>query len=509
MNYWDILLAEKLKKDPPLPPIPDNAYLLEQATGDVITLTDAVNLPMPSATSTLTPIQDLHGYSNPWVGGAGKNLLPMTVEGIKSANTSGTWSGNVYILNNATFELLTDNANNITGISVKTIGTVSTNAIFVINSNTINGSYILSGCPSGGSTNSYVLNVSGIGSDTGNGFSFSDTGTATRNVSIYVFANASISNTITFYPMIRLATVTDPTFAPYSNICPISGYDSASYNRCGVNLFDEILESGSISISTGENIVNNNLCRSKNYIPILPNTNYYNYSTLASNLAIVSVFYDKNKNFITNVNGNNNYKYTNNSSFASPSNAYYMRFYVGETLGDYNISINYPSTITTYQPYQPQSVTLTFDNTIYSGVIDWCTGVVTVDKAMVDLGRLTWTYNTTYNVFYCATIPNGAIDNDDKICEIYWLYEGTLNNMPNGTFRTAGGVSGIYVKDTRYTDATTFTTAMDGVQLLNKLATPTTIQLTPTQLKTLAGYNTIYTDVGNITLEYWRKEVRE
>jgi hypothetical protein len=35
-----------------------------------------------------------------------------------------------------------------------------------------------------------------------------------------------------FYPMIRLATETDPTFEPYSNICPIIGWDSGEITIC-------------------------------------------------------------------------------------------------------------------------------------------------------------------------------------------------------------------------------------------------------------------------------------
>ena len=35
----------------------------------------------------LEPIQPLHGYDKPWVGGGGKNKLPLTVDGIKALNT--------------------------------------------------------------------------------------------------------------------------------------------------------------------------------------------------------------------------------------------------------------------------------------------------------------------------------------------------------------------------------------------------------------------------------------
>lgn len=56
----------------------------------------------------------------------GKNLLPMTVSRIKSENTYGTWNGNVYTNSGCTYELLTEDGNNVTGIKVN--GTSTANA---------------------------------------------------------------------------------------------------------------------------------------------------------------------------------------------------------------------------------------------------------------------------------------------------------------------------------------------------------------------------------------------
>ena len=71
---------------------------------------------MPSFVCNIDAVQDLHGYDSPWVGGAGKNKLPMTVDGIKAANTDGTWTGNAYVINGITYTILTDSNNNVIGI---------------------------------------------------------------------------------------------------------------------------------------------------------------------------------------------------------------------------------------------------------------------------------------------------------------------------------------------------------------------------------------------------------
>jgi hypothetical protein len=63
----------------------------------------------------------------------------------------------------------------------------------------------------------------------------------------------------------------------------------------------------------------------------------------------------------------------------------------------------------------------------------------------------------------------------------------------------------IFVRDDRFSDATAFKAAMNGVQLVYELATPIELQLTPTQVKSLKGYNNISANTGNILkVEYIR-----
>ena len=182
------------------------------------------------------PVQDLHGYSKPWVGGAGKNLLPMTVAGIKSENSSGTWSGNVYTRNGVTYTINTDNNGNVVGITLN--GTASEQMSFTLyntatRSCPFNG-YILSGCPLTGSNSTYDLRVSDVdvrgSQDYGNSQTINLTETGRWQASIMIRKNYTASNLV-FKPMIRLATETDATFEPYSNICPI-------YHANGRNLLE-------------------------------------------------------------------------------------------------------------------------------------------------------------------------------------------------------------------------------------------------------------------------------
>ena len=54
-------------------PLPENGYLLESASGQVVNITDAAPLYLQECKAEVEAVQDLHGYDHPWVGGAGKN----------------------------------------------------------------------------------------------------------------------------------------------------------------------------------------------------------------------------------------------------------------------------------------------------------------------------------------------------------------------------------------------------------------------------------------------------
>lgn len=194
------------------------------ATGNPLTIEDAAPVNAINLSMDLEPIQDLHGYDHPWVGGAGKNKLPMTVEGIKAQNGSASWSGNICTLDGVSFEIITDNDENVIGIKANRVAASSSPAIFNLGAYTASTGDILNGCPNGGGNSTYKIYArGGITGDMGSGATIAsgDVGVG-RIYAIAVFSGGSPSNLI-FYPMIRLSTETDSSFAPYTNICPISG----------------------------------------------------------------------------------------------------------------------------------------------------------------------------------------------------------------------------------------------------------------------------------------------
>jgi len=428
--------------------IPDKADADDVAgtqivSGNPITLTDCAPINAEKLEVELEPKQDLHGYDFPWVGGVGKNKLPMTVDGIKAANTSGSWSVNVYTINGGTFAILTDNDGNVTGIKVN--GTFSASTVLNMDSKVLSGNYVLNGCPTGGGSNTYRLDLR----RTNGGDVYIDSGSGVEvngiNESVYgairIQSGYTASN-ITFYPMLRLSTETDPTFAPYSNICPITGYTECEVDDVGFNQWDEEWETGVISIQNGENVSGNGI-RSKNYCKCQPNTSYYLYVGQSADYVF---WYDKDNNFIEHV-------YADSSKvITAPSNAYYFKIRV-DSISTYanNISINYPATDTDYHPHQSRTASVTFGQTVYGGTVDFKTGVVTVDSGII----------ASYNG---ETLPSTWISDRDV-----------------------------------YAVGTTPTT---GAQVCYKLAEPQTIQLTPQELKLIKQHNNLTTNGTTITLGY-------
>jgi hypothetical protein len=166
----------------------------------------------------------------------------------------------------------------------------------------------------------------------------------------------------------------------------------------------------------------------------------------------------------------------------------------------------------TYKPYSGESIAVAFPSeagTVYGGTLDATNGVLTVDKAIVNLGSLTWyaLQVAGENIFQVQYLlfPTGTEGEPSKAwCEVlktmpygrnasYLTYDNILWPSINGSF---------LARCSKYTDVALFKEAMNGVNLVYPMKTPQTFQLTPTEVKSMFGINNIYADCGNISVEY-------
>jgi hypothetical protein len=166
---------------------------------------------MPSLKVSVEAKQDLHGYDYPWVGGAGKNKLPyFTVterNGIRL-----TYDNGVVILN----------------------GTASANTFFILtNLNLASGTYTFSANNTEVNSDVHIA-LRGIDATSDftdlpmNSLNKSNTyqNVSIGQVTLYVFSGTQLTN---FRLPLQIEVGNQATsFAPYSNICPISGWDEAN-----------------------------------------------------------------------------------------------------------------------------------------------------------------------------------------------------------------------------------------------------------------------------------------
>ena len=125
------------------------------------------------------------------------------------------------------------------------------------------------------------------------------------------------------------------------------------------------------------------------------------------------------------------------------------------------------------------------NNLYYDGDEYTSDGKVKRKYGIVDLGTLDWTYNSTYAIFtvnvntYTSFPTPGA--NNMGVCSKYLVhksvvaseladYDDTIFICPHNWSSSKW----LLVRDTSYTDAAAFKSAMSGVMLVYKLATPTT-----------------------------------
>ena len=448
--------------------------ILETASGAIASFDDgADSMPVKKLVAQIKPVQDLHGYDNPWPAGGGKNLIKNTAQSqtINGLTITINADGSVTVKGTAT-----------RGMSIDLWG-VSTYGHLVDleagESYTVKGANIqLNGTTAKGAMDEMITFTAASGD-------------YVSYVWLYFAAGSVIDKT--YYPQLEKGS-TATSFAPYENICPISGWTGAEIEQTGVNIWDE------------ECVYQANRIQSKNYIPVKPNTTYYRKSP--NN--IQPFYYDATFTQI-------GIGMWGTGNFTTPQKTAYIKFHVDPVYGStYNndISINYPATDTTYHPYTGNQISVTFPSeagTVYGGTLTINpdrTGTLVVDRAMVDLGTLTWVYNTARQMFQNNLV--GAFDKwNGVICSNYKTIQSAYDRSDNtvGLTRWLFNDGQINVVDNSFNgDVTAFKTAMNGVIAVYELATPVTYQLTESEisaiLTTLYGTNNIWSNTGDVTVEY-------
>lgn len=511
----------------------DNADIegSKTVTGNPLTITDASPLKAEKIEIGLEPKQDLHGYNSVWVGGAGKNKLPLTVAGIKAANSGVTWNGNVGTLNGMTFTINTDSDGNVTDIKCVSQSTTSTSFVLFEGSlNVSSGSKF--NLSANRNNNTFDCTVTNDGTDigyiSGNSASTADvTLDDTTVTKVNLYFNSRYTDTITIYPMIHNST-DDATFEPYTNISPITGYTSISADRCGKNIFDATDRKGSYDIgftSSFDNATQRLTCTGKWYgtwiIRVKQNTNYHITRELVSYTRSRGInVYPSDGVTVDAGTLIAGIGIADELTFNSGSNKFVaILVYAGDSTSGttiQKIQIEEGSSYTEYNAFNGSNVTVTFGQTVYGGkltILQDGSADVYCDTGFGDLGSPNWKKATWANtpVFVSDAISDAEAPAEanvaDAICENYNVVSRNVLYY-NGTIDSSFCISAsknIVVRDTILgsLDATAFKSAVNGVKVVYKLATPFTIHLSSVETLTLLqGLNNVWTDGTTLSLTY-------
>lgn len=520
--------------------------IISSASGSVASFTDGSPAPVTALSVGIEPVQDLHGYSNPWPGGGGKNILPITIANLKTWNTGGTWNGDKYTRLDIEYTFET-----YQGYVTKIIanGTASGNATLIITADSTHNEYvgkIFSGKPSVNGTTMSGYNFttsSNLPNDTGDGITLSGLTDNVFRLYVVVASGYTVTNA-TFQPMIRDTSETS-TYTPYSNICPISGHSNVVVTRTGKNLLQNI---NSASVTSNGVTFTKNADGSLTLSGTASANAFYNMDytgggstsvfdltpfrgqqmtlsmvdTAITGLTINFTYFTDNVTYPT-LQSNINTKQT----VTIPSDAWRSRIYIKVASGTAFATPKtiYPQLVLgtevgEIQPYTATSVTIDLGGTRYGGQLDVLTGEMVIDRAYITFnGSENWYSSARTNV--TPSIYRLALSNVLTGCKQITagnLLPELISNIyptksPNNTYDGILGISNqqntndIYVYDPNFdyqysTSAFTTWLGSNNLQVVYKLAQPLTVQLSPSTLSTLLGDNNIWASTGQTSVTY-------
>ena len=156
----------------------------------------------------------------------------------------------------------------------------------------------------------------------------------------------------------RVQKILNSDYIAY-NTGTLKNVDVSEISSEPYNIWDEEWEQGYYNPDNGSQVSNENRIRSKNFIQVLGNVAYTIEITNDTSNYCTVIYFDKSYNII------GNYTSQNSSSFTTPTNCSFIKFYTSGTYygGTYNNNICFhrTGTRTGYAPHtQPQTIYFTY-----------------------------------------------------------------------------------------------------------------------------------------------------
>ena len=485
IGHWEpVVLADTIAQMRKDAVVKADVVVNSAEPGEVVSFDDgADDVPVKELVVGVEPVQNLNGQANPYPPGGGTNML---------SDQNGTYtektSGNMYFVNGMTLPAGTY----YVGRYKKEASTEST------------GIYLKIGSGS----------ASRLGQNEGQMY-IARSFTLEEESSVSLYLSSSVTGGYYRFMLSKsVLTNGQNDFAPYSNVCPISGWTGVEVTRSGKNLYDKSnLVNGYTNASL--EFVSDSSARATGLIPI---NGQCTFSAKRTSTAKVNdsmlriVTFDENKQIIARTLSAQFEANAVSKMSVNDPNARFVKaeLFVGSNIVDTAI-LELGSSATDYEPYTGQSYPISWQSeagTVYGGSLDLTTGVLTID---LSLWNGSWDLresgsNTPW-IRLGGTFPSGNLENRSK----WWFNKGKVIATSGGAVPTGNIIYGLWHYNTSsariflpagsvQADATAF---MDGTQILYPRVTPLTYQLTPTQIETFLGQNNFWSNGnGTLDLEY-------
>lgn len=461
--------------------------ILSSASGAVASFSDGGAYPVTALSVGIEPVQDLHGQSSPYPAGGGKNLANISDATVTSQTNlgtvtlpAGTYAASCTATNNGSivgyFRIIQGST------QLMSVG-VNTDA----NKTRISGSFTL--------TEQAEVIVRGAGASAGYNFSVAD---------IQIESGSTATS-----------------YAPYSNICPISGHTSAVVTRTGKNWLDAsavtwkkwyLNNNAFYTAPDSDSTVSWAIGSDGETVTVTTTTAYrgigvsissadsdriFSLTTASSKVALREEYAD-NSSTIGSGTTISVPVPANTSGFVA------IRF---DTAGTYTFKaqLELGSTATAYEPYQAQQVIIDLDGTRYGGTLNVLTGEMTITRTIkVYDGTESWTQlGSDSSRRFRRTLSAKTGDGITSHFEVVNTTTGVFGKINLGQYITILD-NNSYFADADAVKAWVKAQYDNGtpLEVVYELDTPITVQLTPSQMQTLLGDNAIWADTGDVSVEY-------
>ena len=290
------------------------------------------------------------------------------------------------------------------------------------------------------------------------------------------------------------------------NVRPITGWTGCELVKSAINIFDGVLESGTINSTTGVEESSTTVKRSTHYFRVAPQGVYF--STASGTVGVRC--YDANKAYLGNVAA------STNNTFTTLENTRFVRFVMSNGVASNPVSINCPSTDTAYHAYNGTTYPITWQTeagTVYGGTVDLVTGVLTVDRKLVNIDPSTVNINavvTGGGRYIVTTTDAKDVQTSDPIA---YTICNTLKSITSDSIEIGGSS---LISSKRLSFMLPVSTQAEARQwftdnpttVVYPLATPQTYQLDPVQVACLLGQNNVWADCGDIEEVKYKADVQ-